>query len=243
MTGPEADDRLVSERRRVSGVYRRYAQSARKRRGWSADNPGNAAIRAELVGAVLDLAGVDLARAASVLDVGCGTGWWLELLAGRQEPKALDRAPPALHGMELLPDRAAAARARVPSAQIAIGDARELPYANASFDALTLFTVLSSLATLADVRRALSEARRVLRPGGVLLVWEPRVRNPLNRATLLISPALLSSAVTPGRVQSRLTTVAPPLARRLGGLTEQLYPRLALIEPLLTHRLVCAREP
>lgn len=234
------EDQLGAERRRVTGVYRRYAASSRKRRGWSATNPGNAAIRAELVGAVFDLAGATLGGAESILDVGCGSGWWLELLAGRRAPGT---GGPDLYGLELLADRGAAAGRRVPSAQIATGDARALPYPDAGFDAVTLFTVLSSLATRADAERALSQARRVLRPGGVLLVWEPRLRNPLNGATLFISPALLASRLPTGGTRARLTTVAPPLARRLGARTDQLYPRLASIKPLLTHRLVCAREP
>jgi len=231
---------LASEQRRAERVYDGYAASARKRRVWSADNRGNAAIRAELVDAAFGLAGPALAPGSSILDIGCGAGWWLERLAGDdQEAGAPTRS---LTGLELLPDRAAAARRRVPTADVRIGDARLLPFAPDSFDAVTLFTVLSSMNTTGDVERALSEARRVLRPGGTLLVWEPRIRNPFNPHVRLISRRLLLCCLAGDHVRMRPTTVVPVLSRRLGRRAPRLYPRLASVKPLLTHRLVCARK-
>ena len=50
----------MSERERVSQVYEGYAASAAKQRDWNADNPGNVAIRAELVSAAFELAGPTL---------------------------------------------------------------------------------------------------------------------------------------------------------------------------------------
>lgn len=225
----------LSERRRVSHVYERYTASSRKHRDWSAENAGNAAIRAELVDTVLGLAGDALFSAREILDLGCGSGWWLGRMADN------DRVTATLHGLELLPERVTAARTRVPQAAIALGDARALPYPDRSFDVVTLFTVLSSLSTWEDAESALHEAQRVLRAGGVLLVWEPRLRNPLNRDTLLVEDRRLRHALGSARIEARTTTVLPALARRLGSRTDQLYPLLARIRLLRTHRLVCAR--
>jgi SAM-dependent methyltransferase len=231
---PSSRMNYSDERRRITGVYSRYRESARRQRAWSAENAGNVAIRAELVNRAFALLGPRLPGAASILDVGCGSGWWLERLAGDEQVSA------QLHGLDLLAARAAAARARVPGAAVVVGDARKLPYGASSFDVVTLFTVLSSLPSAADAERAIAEARRVLRPAGALLIWEPRLPNPLNPSTILIGRRLLARALAGARVQTVTTTVLPPLARRLGGRTGQLYPRLARIGPLRTHRLVGA---
>jgi len=177
-----------------------------------------------------------LVAATNVLDVGCGTGWWLERLAADQRTTA------RLHGVDLLPDRATAAQRRVPNAEVRVGDARQLPFASGAFDVVTLFTVLSSLGSVGDVQRALGEARRVLAPGGALLVWEPRLPTP-NRNTIRISQRLLRRALAGAEIDAVATTVAPPIARRLGSSTARLYPRLARRRALLTHRLLCARFP
>jgi SAM-dependent methyltransferase len=224
-----------SERERVESTYRRYGASRRKQRAWHAENPGNRAIRAELVASAFAAAGPALTGAREILDVGCGTGWWLELLAARPD------VPAPLHGLELLPERARAAAARVPTASISTGDARMLPYEDRRFSVVSLLTVLSSLAAVRDVDVVLSEVRRVLAPAGVVIVWEPRARNPLNRDTLLIAPEMIGRAFPGASISSRSITLAPPLARRLGRSTVRLYARLSTIPVLRTHRFTVVR--
>jgi ubiquinone/menaquinone biosynthesis C-methylase UbiE len=225
----------MSEQSRTRSIYERYSSDPRRQRSWAASNPGNVAIRAELVDTVFALAGRELVGANEILDVGSGTGWWLELLAGHEHVAA------NLYGVDLLPDRVAVARARVPSAAIEIGDVRRLSYEDRSFDVVTLFTLLSSLPEPNDAEHALREARRVLRPNGVLLVWEPRVPNPLNPRTMLIRRGLLETALAGALLEARTTTLVPALARRLGTWTWSLYPSLVRVPFLRTHRLVCAR--
>jgi ubiquinone/menaquinone biosynthesis C-methylase UbiE len=227
----------ADERQRIRRVYDRYARSARTQRAWSSTNAGNVAIRAELVDRVLQLLAEKLWAAGAILDVGCGSGWWLERLGSYRQMTA------QLHGLELLPDRAAAAQARVPRAVVVTGDARKLPAEGSCFDVVTMFTVLSSLPTPRDAERAIAEARRVLRPGGTLLIWEPRLQNPLNRDTIPIGMGLLERALAGTHLEVVTTTLLPPLARRLGGRTQSLYPRLAQIDALRTHRLVSAWVP
>jgi ubiquinone/menaquinone biosynthesis C-methylase UbiE len=169
-------------------------------------------------------------RTGSVLDVGCGSGWFLEALVEHGAD------PGRLQGVDLLDGRIAEARRRLPDSRFELADARRLPFPESRFDTVLMLTLLSSLPDRPSVASALTEARRVLAPGGTLLVYEQRVPNPLNRHTIFISRRMLSSALGGDPEELRLT-VLPPLARRLGGRTDRLYPRLARIGPLLTHRL------
>lgn len=91
-----------------------------------------------------------------LLDVGCGSGMLLTLAAERgAEPSGIDVTP------ELL----AIARERLPGADLREGDMESLPFADAAFDAVT---GVNAFQFAGDPRRALAEAARVLRPGGLL---------------------------------------------------------------------------
>jgi ubiquinone/menaquinone biosynthesis C-methylase UbiE len=215
-------------------VYSRYASSRRKQRAWAADNPGNAAIRGELLAHLLRLAAPEIAGTGAILDVGCGTGWWLRKLVEAEV------APERLHGIDIQPERVAAARDAVPGAEIDVGDARRLPFPDGTFAVVLQLTVLSSLGSHEAIREALGEGMRVLAPGGLLLIYEPRVPNPLNRHTLLLRDRDLDAAGVGSRERLSLT-VLPALARRLGGRTQARYERLARLPFLRTHRLIAYR--
>ena len=84
-----------------------------------------------------------------------------------------------LTGVELSPRMLDVARRRARElgreADLRLGDAQDLPFGDASFD--TVVCTLG-LCTIPDDRRAVSEAARVLRPGGRLLLLE-HVRSPV----------------------------------------------------------------
>jgi SAM-dependent methyltransferase len=221
---------------RTEEVYSRYSRSPRKRRAWASDNPGNLAIRRELLAELLRLAAPELRGPGMILDLGCGTGWWLRSLA----ESGVD--PARLWGIEEQPARVGAARQAVPGARIEAGDARALELEDAGFSLVLLFTVVSSLPTSEAVTEALGEARRMLEPGGLLLVYEPRVTNPFNRNTRRLGDSDLDAAGLSPREQISMTLL-PPLARRLGARTEARYERLARLSPLRTHRLISFRAP
>jgi ubiquinone/menaquinone biosynthesis C-methylase UbiE len=210
-------------------VYSAYAADPGKQRAWDAANPGNAAIRDEVVSVLMPLLGEASAGDGLVLDAGCGTGWWLERAAAAGVP------PARLAGVDMLDARVAAARRRVPGATIHRADVRTLPLDDESCAMVTLLTVLSALAGDDDVRRALREARRVLAPGGRLAIWEPRVPTA-NRHTRRIALRAMREVLGAG-LEVRTMTVAPPLARR----APAWYGALSRVPLLRTHRLVVAR--
>jgi ubiquinone/menaquinone biosynthesis C-methylase UbiE len=135
-----------------------------------------------------------------VLDVACGTGT-LAIAAARAGPVdvcALDGDPRVL-GIA----RSKAARDGV-SISWQLGDARRLPYAGARFDCVFNSLFLHHLEP-ADKLRALAEMRRVLRPGGrlVLADWD-RPRTAFARASFLAVRVLDGFRVTAGHAQGKV---------------------------------------
>ncbi|MFJ9548672.1 class I SAM-dependent methyltransferase [Streptomyces erythrochromogenes] len=102
----------------------------------------------------------------TVLDNACGIGTQsLGLSARGHEVTGTDLSP-------LSAARAASEAARRGlDLRVAAADMRALPFADASFDAVVCAdNALPHLLTAQDVRAALAETRRVLRPGGLLLL-------------------------------------------------------------------------
>lgn len=110
-----------------------------------------------------------------VLDVACGTGAVtraaVEILGGKGRVCGVD------------PSEGMLAEARkVGGAEFHIGQAEALPFADASFDFLSMGYALRHVA---DLNRAFAEYHRVLRPGGRLLILE--ISRPQTRLGLLFS--------------------------------------------------------
>jgi ubiquinone/menaquinone biosynthesis C-methylase UbiE len=129
----------------------------------------------------LDL--VDLQPGEALLDVGCGTGTLLVAAADRVGPSG------ALHGIEPSAVMATHARRKAEARRIPLqfveGSAGSLPYPPASFDALFCTLVLHHLPEWMR-EDAIREMRRVLRPGGrvVLVDWQ----RPKSLVRALVSP-------------------------------------------------------
>ncbi len=95
---------------------------------------------------------------ARILDIASGTG----LVA-----KALVHRGHRVTGIDISEPMLARAEIRVPSATFVLGDAEALPFANDSFDAAVAAQAFHWL----DRTKALAEAIRVVRPGGIVAVW------------------------------------------------------------------------
>jgi len=84
----------------------------------------------------------------------------------------------------------------VPAVHSAVGDARALDLGDASVDAVLLLGPLYHLADRDQRVRALSEARRVVRPGGPVVIavisrWAPRLDGVVTERLYETAPALL----------------------------------------------------
>jgi SAM-dependent methyltransferase len=115
-----------------------------------------------------------------VLDIGCGAGTFLRLVAGRDaEPYGIDASEALI----------ALARERVPEAALRVGDMEDLPYENGTFDLVTGFT---SFFFANDMVAALREAARVAKPRAfvVIQVWGAHERSDLEAMKEIARPFL-----------------------------------------------------
>lgn len=99
----------------------------------------------------------------NVLDIGCGRGYTLRLLsAGWHGGKFV--------GMDFSRDAVFTSKERNPSIDFVIGDAKNLPFKDDSFD---IVTMVETLEHIPDTERVLNGASRVLRWRGTLLLSVP----------------------------------------------------------------------
>jgi SAM-dependent methyltransferase len=121
---------------------------------------------------------VDLRPGQSVLDIGCGVGAFLRLVADRGARAFGLDASEAL--LEL-------ARSRLPEADLRLGEMEALPYEDDTFDLVAGF---NSFFFANDIVAALREAGRVAKPGApvVIQVWGPHERNDLEAMKEIVRP-------------------------------------------------------
>lgn len=111
-----------------------------------------------------------------LLDVGCNWGrWTIAAARAGYEATGVDHKEKAIEAARRVAEQLGV------EAEYAVGDARSLPFADDSFEAVFSYSVLQHLAK-EDVRRAAAEIGRVLRPGGTAWIEMPNARGLLNFA-------------------------------------------------------------
>jgi SAM-dependent methyltransferase len=136
------------------------------------ENPGYVSYMQGLERALLRAlsdTGVELGG-ASVLDVGCGSGYFLNRLR--------EYGAERCEGFDLMENRIADARERYPALEWHVGSATDLPFDDGTFDLVTQFTCLSSIVDDATRLSAAHEMRRVAAGGWVLSVDTRRASAP-----------------------------------------------------------------
>jgi SAM-dependent methyltransferase len=106
------------------------------------------------------------------LDLGCGPGGFLSLMS------------PLCHtivGADIVPDfvqRATATieRRQLTNARVILLNGQTLPFGKATFDKVVM---VDTIHHLEDISATISEVSRVLKPGGLFLILEPNLLNPL----------------------------------------------------------------
>ena len=175
----------------------------------------------EVEAALLNLLGK--AKFDTLIDLGTGTGRMLELLS----PFASK-----LWGVDQSRDMLAIARGKLEArglkyAQLRQADIYALPYADASGDLVTIHQVLHFLD---DPQRALVEARRVLKPNGILIIvdFAPHELEDLrvshaHRRLGLSAEQMSGYLVRSGFHLKQHQVLAPPWLKSGSGLTVSLW--------------------
>ena len=180
---------------------------------------------------------VDL-RSLKLVDVGCGFGGHL------LDFLRFGFAPQNLLGIELLPERAAAARLRLPEAlRLHQGDASTADVAPASQDIVFQSVVFSSLL---DDRFQQELAERMwswVRPGGGILWYDFVYDNPANRDVRKVPVRRVRELFPGGHVTVRRVTLAPPISRRVCRIHPAAYHLFNLLPVLRTHVLCWIHKP
>ena len=168
---------------------------------------------------------IDLPHATAVLDLGCGTGVVGRVIA------AHDGFPGTVTGVDQSPEFITAARRFASEAGVderldyVVGDAHELEFPAASFDAVVAHTLISHVR---DPLAVLAQAGRVVRPGGAVAIFdgdyasltfgssEPRLGEAMERA-------IQSIIMSVPRVMRELPRLLPQAGLRLTVMQAHVY--------------------
>jgi 2-polyprenyl-3-methyl-5-hydroxy-6-metoxy-1,4-benzoquinol methylase len=107
-------------------------------------------------------------KSGRVLEVGCGLGFLGQLLAERYE----------YHGIDISDEAVEFARTKLNLANVEVGDANYLLFEDTTFDSVFCFDVVEHLA---NPDLFISEAYRVLKPGGLAIISTPNPNSLGNR--------------------------------------------------------------
>ncbi|ABF42302.1 Methyltransferase type 11 [Candidatus Koribacter versatilis Ellin345] len=186
---------------------------------------------------ILRGAGIGSLANLDILEVGCGSGYFLRQFV------QWGADPSRVVGVDLLPERVEAARQNCPiGTKVICCDARQLPFDTASFDVVMQFTALSSVAD-DGIRKAIAdEMMRVVRPGGVVLSYDMCVNNPNNPDIRRVTQEDLQRLFPGEHQRSRRLNLVPPLARKLGGSAPSLIGFLSKIKPICSHLLFVSKR-
>jgi ubiquinone/menaquinone biosynthesis C-methylase UbiE len=181
--------------------------------------------------------GFTLLDTYKILEIGCGTGYWL------REFVKWGVRPENITGVDLLSDRVAEAKKLCPEAvQVQCGSAATLAFPNNTFDLVLQSTVFTSVLDPSMKQQMASEMLRVVKGDGLILWYDYRVNNPWNSDVRGIKRQEISQFFPGCLIQLQRITLAPPLVRLLAPCSWLVCYVLGKVPWLCTHYLGVIRK-
>jgi SAM-dependent methyltransferase len=167
-----------------------------------------------------------------VLEIGCGTAYWLrDLIKWGARPENVT-------GLDLVPDRVVEARKLSPEAvTIQCGSATKLLFPNETFDLVFQSTVFTSILDRRMKQQVASEMLRVVKGDGIIVWYDYYINNPWNPDVLGVRKREIHQLFPGCVIELRRITLAPPLARLLASHSWFVCYLLSKIPWLCTHYL------
>ena len=221
-------------------IRERYAKRSCTDSRYSWFNPGHLFLMQERERHVLAWLGRNRCRpieSKKILEIGCGTGYWL------REFLKWGARPENLIGVDLLAERLAEARKLCPPrTKLVCGSALTLAFPDSVFDLVLQSTVFTSILDPEARQRVAGEMLRVLRPDGLILWYDFHVNNPLNPDVKGVGKGEILQLFSGYSVLIQRITLAPPIARLLAGRFWLGCSLLEKIPWLCTHYLGAIRK-
>ncbi len=180
--------------------------------------------------AVLRRQGVAPLDTKKILEVGCGTGYWL------REFIKWGARPENITGIDLLSDRVAEAKRLCPeTVKIHCGNAAKLDFPSAVFDLVIQSTVFTSILDPHMKRQVAAEMLRVVKGEGIILWYDYYINNPWNPDVRGVKKQEIRQLFPDCQIELSRLTLAPPLTRILAPYSWLACYLLSKIPWLCTH--------
>lgn len=235
-------DSLSPESARVEEARIRtvYAKRHRNDVRYSWLSPGHLFIMQEREQRLLTLLrrhGFALLDTYKILEIGCGTGYWL------REFIKWGARPENITGVDLLSERVIEAKKLCPEAvQVHCGSAAELAFPKETFDLVLQSTVFTSVLDASMKQQMASEILRVVKSNGLILWYDYHVNNPWNADVRGVKRQEISQLFPGCFIKLQRITLAPPLVRLLAPYSWLACYVLGKIPWLCTHYLGVVRK-
>lgn len=237
VNSPARSSIFHDEESRIRSAYaRRHGDNSR----YSWFDPGHLFFiqeRERQLLALLKKQGLESLKRKTILEIGCGSGYWL------REFVKWGAQPENLTGIDLLSERITEARSLCPEkVKLHSGNAAYLEFAESAFDLVLQSTVFTSILDWSTKQELAGQMLRVLKDDGAILWYDYHLSNPRNPDVRGVKKKEIYALFPGCSINLQRITLAPPLARLLAPYSWTLCYFLERLPWLCSHYLGVIRK-